>query len=75
MKLRKQLSKRLTEALLEPNTYSVDTALDHVGGFGRFQLAMTFALMVAQATGKYITYGFGILTLNQTYNCFVNGQE
>ena len=36
---------------------------------------MTFALMVTRASGMYITYGFGLLTLDQTYKCVVNGEQ
>lgn len=40
-----------------------------MGGFGRFQFISTIALTIVRNSGMYIYYGFGYLTLEQTYMC------
>jgi hypothetical protein len=51
------------------STFSIDSAYHYIGGFGRFQAVALFCLIWLRNAGMYFVYGFGFLTLNQTYLC------
>ena len=55
--------------LLTPQTYTIDTALSHVGGFGYFQYLALITLTLLRSSGMYLYYAFGFLTLEQSYLC------
>ena len=48
---------------------NVDIALEDVGGFGRFQMTMTVAVMFWRTAGLWAYYCFSYLTLQQRYLC------
>jgi hypothetical protein len=54
------------------NNLNIDIAFKKVGGFGTFQLLATVAITIMRNSGMYMYYGFGFLTLEQSYVC-VNG--
>ena len=59
----------------ERTSYNIDLAFKQVGGFGWFQLFATLALTFMRNSGMYLYYGFGFLTLEQTYLCKMQQQD
>ena len=55
--------------LRQPGSFTVSSALKFVGGFGRFQVLAIICLTIMRNAGNYLFYGFGYLTLQQTYIC------
>jgi hypothetical protein len=49
--------------------FNLDLALNHVGGFGWFQIVATFCLTIMRNSGMYLYYGFSFLVLEQKYLC------
>jgi hypothetical protein len=55
--------------LIDRPSYTIDSAFKATGGFGRFQMLALMALTVIRNSGMYLYYGFGFLTLEQSYLC------
>lgn len=53
----------------ETQNLNIDSAFKQVGGFGTFQLLATIAITIMRNSGMYMYYGFGFLTLEQSYIC------
>ena len=53
----------------EHKNYNLDSAFQHVGGFGPFQFLATISITIMRNSGMYMYYCFGFLTLEQTYLC------
>ena len=66
---KERITSSRTESLIDKKIYSIDEALDQIGGFGLFQLFTTFACTLARNSGDFLFIGFGFLTLAQRYVC------
>ena len=58
-----------SQLLKQPKSFTVNSALNHIGGFGWFQTLALIFLTILRNGGNYLFYGFGFLTLEQTYRC------
>ena len=51
------------------HTYTIESALNEVGGFGRFQWLALIVMMITRNGGNYMYYAFAYLTMEQMYEC------
>lgn len=53
--------------------YSVDKALDDMGGFGYHQKKVSFLFMIMMSAGSYVTYPLGFYERKPLFTCFDGG--
>ena len=52
---------------------NLDAMLERAGGFGIFQVFAVVLLTIMRNSGMYMYYGFGYLTMEQSYLCGPSG--